>query len=125
MKRFIFILLVVFFLNSMAFAKPNVFCKNEESLDDFCMVAANVMYEGYMKGFTGSAKKYTKGENWDDKTILKEAQELIPYNIFHSAFLFCGESQKDMVQGQKCLIKELQKYIVVKFDQNSATEPQT
>ena len=110
---------------SSVFAKPNVFCKGEDSLDDYCMVASNVMYEGYIKGFTGAAKKHQKGENLDENTLLSEAQELIPYNVFHSAFLFCGEGQPDMKEAQKCLIKELQKYVIVKIkEQQMAAEQQ-
>lgn len=107
-----------------AFAKPNVFCKDEDSLDDYCMAASNVMYEGYIKGFTGSAKKYQKGENLDENALLQEAQELIPYSIFHSAFLFCGESQKDMGEAQKCLVKELQKYVIIKVKEQQDTAAQ-
>ena len=123
MKKYLVLLTWCLFVSN-AIAKTNVFCKGEDSLDDYCMVASNKMYEGYMKGFTGSAKKSTKGENWDEKTLLKEAQELIPYSIFHSAFQFCGETKSDMMQAQRCLIKELQKYIVIKVkeQQNAAKE---
>lgn len=124
MKKILVLLAWCLFVSN-AMAKPNVFCKNEDSLDDFCMVAANKMYEGYMNGFTGSARKYTKDENWDDKKVLKEAQELIPYNIFHSAFQFCGESKTEMMQAQKCLVKEIQKYIIIKVkEQQDAAKEQ-
>ena len=123
MKKYLVLFICLFVCG--AFAKPNIFCKNEDSLDDFCMVASNVMYEGYMKGFTGSVKKYQKNNSkedaLDDSQILKEAQELIPYNVFHSAFLYCGEKEKSMKEGQMCLVKELQKYVVIKVKEQQDT----
>ena len=120
MKKYMLIWAVICLLSGGVLAKPNVFCKNEDSLDDFCMVAANVMYEGYMKGFTGSFKKNQKDEILGEREILNQAQELIPYSIFHSAFQFCGEKEESMKQGQICLVNELREYILVKFDQKSS-----
>ena len=114
MKKYIFIFLCLLLWGHCANAKENVFCQNDDSLTTFCMGAADVMYKGFVEGYTDTMEKYQKNENSNQGTFFKGIKELIPYDIFQYAFKYCGETQKNMQLAQKCLLKELQKYILDK-----------
>ena len=113
MKKYLTILAVMMFVET-ALAGNNSFCKNYDSSDDYCVEAANVMYRGYMEGFAKTTKKHIQEDNFDANLALEQARELIPYDIFYSAFQTCGEAETNIYRAQSCVLKELQKYVLSK-----------
>lgn len=112
--KFLWIIVCGILWTHTVFAGNNVFCKNRDSSESFCVMAADAMYNGYIEGYTKTLRKYREEDMVDEDMVFEEAKDLIPYDIFYSAFQTCGEISPDMKRAQRCILKELQKYVLTK-----------